>query len=118
MTGSRAFVDRTTLLASSVALALALTAEKPAVAQQSSLEEVVVTGSRIARRDYEAQTPIVTLDAEAFTERTNIGLEATLNQLPQFTVAGTQAQASPAGTPFPQASAAPGAATVNLRGLG
>src|SRR5690606_33437515 len=46
------------------------------------------------------------------------GLEATLNQLPQFTVAGTQAQASPAGTPFPQASAAPGAATVNLRGLG
>src|SRR5690606_41292149 len=83
-----------------------------------SLEEVVVTGSRIARRDYEAQTPIVTLDAEAFTERTNIGLEATLNQLPQFTVAGTQAQASPAGTPFPQASAAPGAATVTLPGLG
>src|SRR5690606_30519271 len=118
MSESRVFVGRTTLIASSISLALTITAHAPAAAQEPSVEEVVVTGSRIARRDYEAQTPIVTLDAEAFTERTNIGLEATLNQLPQFTVAGTQAQASPAGTPFPQASAAPGAATVNLRGLG
>jgi len=109
---------RRTLMASAVVVAIAGMAQKPAVAQDSSVEEVVVTGSRIVRRDYEAQTPIVTLDAQAFAERTNIGLEATLNQLPQFTVAGTQSQASPAGTPFPQAAAAPGAATINLRGLG
>jgi len=110
--------NRVSLLSSSIALALAYTSSTPAVAQDASLEEVVVTGSRILRRDFEAQTPIVTVGADAFTERTNIGLEATLNQLPQFNVAGTQAQASSAGTPFPQAGAAPGAATINLRGLG
>src|SRR5690606_17637979 len=69
-------------------------------------------------RDYESQTPIVTLDGESFTERTNIGLEATLNQLPQFNVAGTQSQLSSANSAFPSAIAAPGAATIDLRGLG
>lgn len=77
-----------------------------------------MTGTRILRRDFSSQSPIVTVEAETFSQRTNIGLEAALNQLPQFTVAGTQAQSSPAGTPFPQAAAAPGAATLNLRGLG
>ncbi|HEX7000009.1 MAG TPA: TonB-dependent receptor [Gammaproteobacteria bacterium] len=82
------------------------------------MEEVVVTGSRIVRRDYSSLSPIVSVDAQALTTRTNIGLESGLNQMPQFTAAGTQAQGSTAGTPFPQASAAPGAATANLRGLG
>jgi outer membrane receptor protein involved in Fe transport len=103
----------------SAAIALAITASTEVIAQdQENLEEIVVTGSRIARRDFSAQSPIVSVDAESFNARTNIGLEATLNQLPQFTVAGTQAATSSAATPFPQASAAPGAATVNLRGLG
>jgi outer membrane receptor protein involved in Fe transport len=88
--------------------------------QNTNQEQVIVTGSRIARRDYTSQSPIVTIEAEAFTERANIGLEATLNQLPQFntTDSGTQSTFSPSDTPFPSASAAPGAATVNLRGLG
>lgn len=66
---------RRTLIASSVLVALAAVEQNAVVAQETSVEEVIVTGSRIARRDYEAQTPIVTLDADAFTERTNIGLE-------------------------------------------
>jgi outer membrane receptor protein involved in Fe transport len=41
-----------------------------------------------------------------------------LNQLPQFTTAGTASTLSAASTPFPAATAAPGAATLNLRGLG
>jgi iron complex outermembrane recepter protein len=81
-------------------------------------EEIVVTGSRIVRRDFTSQSPIVTIDQSTFTNRTNVGMEATLNQFPQFVAAGTQAANSPAGTPFPQADAAPGAATLNLRGLG
>jgi len=80
------------------------------------LEEIVVTGSRIPRRDYESFSPIVTIKADTFEDRSNIGLESALNQMPQFTPAGTQALLSPAGTPFPSATAAPGAATVNLRG--
>ena len=100
------------------AFALATTVHTGAFAQDDGLEEVIVTGSRIVRRDYSAQTPIVTVDAEAFSQRSNFGLEATLNQLPQFNIAGSQSQLSDANTPFPSASAAPGAATLDLRGIG
>ncbi|HET7609733.1 MAG TPA: TonB-dependent receptor plug domain-containing protein, partial [Gammaproteobacteria bacterium] len=107
------------------ALALGLLEEAKVLAQNpapnagdDSLEEIVVTGSRIARRDFTSQSPIVTIDQSTLTTRTNVGMEAALNQFPQFTPLGTQAQNSPAGTPFPQADAAPGAATLNLRGLG
>ncbi|MBN1240446.1 MAG: TonB-dependent receptor [Gammaproteobacteria bacterium] len=100
-------------------LTLGITAQSKVFAQDTTdLEEITVTGTRILRRDYEALTPIVTLGGESFTERTNIGLEATLNQLPQFNVAGTQSQLSSANSAFPSAIAAPGAATVDLRGLG
>ena len=86
--------------------------------EEFMLEEIVVTGSRIVRRDYESSSPIVTIKSDTFSERSNIGLEAALNQLPQFVSAGSQLQSSDAGTPFPKSSNAPGAATVNLRGLG
>jgi outer membrane cobalamin receptor len=109
----------------SLAVGLALGTATDGFAQQQpegqkNLEEIVVTGSRIARRDYTSQSPLVTVDKEAFNSRSNVGIEATLDQLPQFnmTGAGSQATNSAAGTPFPQASAAPGAATINLRGLG
>ncbi len=82
------------------------------------LEEIVVTGSRIVRRDFESSSPIVTIEAGTFEERSNIGIESALNQLPQFVPAGTQSARSSASTPLPSATAAPGAATVNLRGLG
>jgi len=82
------------------------------------LEEITVTGSRIVRSNYSAQTPIVTVGKEDFESRMNVGLEATLNQLPQFSVAGSQSALSRAQTPFPAATEAPGAATINLRSLG
>jgi outer membrane receptor protein involved in Fe transport len=109
---------RATFLLSAV---LGFATQAPVLAQdpdQAAEDEITVTGTRIARRDYSAQTPIVTVDAETFSERTNIGLESALNQLPQFNVAGTQSQLSPANSPFPSAIAAPGAATIDLRGLG
>jgi len=101
-------------------LAVSMIAGDIAFAQEKkeALEEVTVTGSRIARRDYTSQSPIVTIKAETFEDRANIGLEATLNQMPQFNVAGNQASLSPASTPFPQATSAPGAATIDLRGIG
>ena len=55
-----------------------------------TLEEIVVTGSRIPRRDYKSSSPIVTIKADTFEDRSNIGIESALNQLPQFTPAGTQ----------------------------
>ncbi|TAJ95780.1 MAG: hypothetical protein EPO31_01150 [Gammaproteobacteria bacterium] len=86
--------------------------------EDEALEEVTVTGTRIVRRDFTSQSPIVTVDTESFENRTSIGIEATLNQMPQFNVAGSQAQNSSAASPFPAADQAPGAATLNLRGLG
>src|SRR5947207_2061770 len=121
----RSYLGRHTATFSSLVLIVAmggvgdLFAQAPQGAPGTpNLEEIVVTGSRIIRRDFTSQSPIVTIDQSLFTTRTNVGMEAALNQFPQFTVAGTQAQNSPAGTPFPQADAAPGAATLNLRGLG
>ena len=84
----------------------------------SAVQEVVVTGSRIVRRDFVSSSPIVTVNSATFEERAAIGVETTLNQLPQFAPGGSQSAFSSAGTPFPGPTAAPGAATLNLRGLG
>jgi outer membrane receptor protein involved in Fe transport len=112
-------LGRTAALLLSTALGFAT--QGPVFAQdpdQAADEEITVTGTRIARRDYSAQTPIVTVDSDAFTDRSNVAIEATLNQLPQFNVEGSQSMLSSAQTPFPAATVAPGAATLNLRGLG
>jgi len=83
--------------------------------EAAAQEEVIVTGSRIARRDFEANSPILTVDESAFDDTMSIGIETVMNQLPQFV---------PAVTPFVttdvQASATntPGASTLSLRGLG
>ena len=112
-------IGRKAILLQAAVLALGFTTETKVFGQNETVpEEITVTGSRIIRRDYTSQSPIVTVNAETFQERANIGIEAALNQLPQFNTAGTQSQLSPANTPFPQATAAPGAATIDLRGIG
>src|SRR5690606_28571486 len=85
---------------------------------EAAQNAIIVTGSRIARRDYSANSPLVTVGQDSFENRSDIGVEETLNELPQFTVAGTSSLTSSAGTAFTGANEAPGAATLNLRGLG
>src|SRR5690606_24938094 len=75
-------------LASAVAVALGVA--ESTYAQQSEVEEVVVTGSRIARRDFEASSPITTVEAERFEESSTIAIESVVNQLPQFVPAASQ----------------------------
>jgi outer membrane receptor protein involved in Fe transport len=79
------------------------------------LEEVTVTGSRIVRRDYEAASPIVTVNEELFDQISTVGVEAALNQLPQFVPAQTMFSS---GDVQPSAFNNPGIVTLNLRGLG
>ncbi len=86
-----------------------------AVQQQN---QIVVTGSRIVRRDLEANSPLVTVGQDQFENRSSVTVEDTLNDLPQFTPAGSGALSSDAGTAFTGADQAPGAATLDLRGLG
>ena len=82
------------------------------------LEEIIVTGSHIKRRDYESQSPIVTVNADVFQNKSSVAIESTLNQLPQFKPSGSQSALSPAQNPFPSATATQGAETLDLRGLG
>lgn len=106
------------LVRAAVATALASTAVAPTYAQESAqndeLQEVTVTGSRIARRDLTAASPIMTVTPEVLETSSTTAVESVLQQLPQFVPAGNQfvsgAQAGAAQTP--------GAATLNLRGLG
>jgi outer membrane receptor protein involved in Fe transport len=99
--------------------ALAASAAAPARAEDAAkpqVSEVVVTGSRIARRDFVAPSPIVTVTNQALQKTAEIGIEQQLNKLPQF-VPGAN-QFSGAGDVQASPTNSPGAATLNLRGLG
>jgi len=90
-----------------------------ATPSETPLQEVIVTGSRIARQDFTSLSPIVTVDSSSIENRSEPGIVNALQDLPQFNVAGNSSNLSAASNPFPSATgAAPGAATVDLRGLG
>jgi outer membrane receptor protein involved in Fe transport len=83
-------------------------------------EVVVVTGSRIVRRDLTSNSPILTIDEERFELSSTIAMESVLNQLPQFVPAVTQFQPVPPGelSNTGDPSVTPTASTISLRGLG
>ena len=87
-----------------------------AQAVPDQLEEVVVTGSRITRRDYESNSPIVTVDSEAFESQMGLNFEAYLNQLPNYNPASspTTSQGDVQITPVNSV----GIASISLRGFG
>lgn len=72
------------------------------------VEEIVVTGSRIARRDFTAPSPIHTIDRETILTSPQPTLEDTLNKMPQITPDFGRASNNPGN----------GQANLNLRGLG
>ena len=85
-----------------------------AKAEDQTLEEIVVTGTRIARPNLDAATPIVAVPRAAF-ERTGSGTaETTLNRYPQFQP-GYTSTANNAGNLNRYSD---GRAGLNLRGLG
>jgi outer membrane receptor protein involved in Fe transport len=75
----------------------------------SNAPDIVITGSRIARRDLTSDSPIVTIGKDDITSRGVPTLEGTLNQLPQFT------PSSGAASGF---NTRGGQANLNLRALG
>lgn len=86
-------------------VAVATSSAKSAV----DLDTVIVTGSRIARQDYVASSPITTLTRENIDNTGAVTLEAALNQLPQLAIGANATNAGFGGT---------GQASLNLRGLG
>ena len=97
----------------SVAVIAALATAASANAQQlnedpESLEEVVVTGSRIPRADLVANSPVAVVGAEEFELAATMETESLLNTLPQV-VPSFGATTNNPGT---------GTATIDLRNLG
>ena len=76
---------------------------------------IVVTGSRIVRRDFESNSPIVTVDQGLLQNSSTAALEQNLNKLPQFTPSKTP---TAGGDIQPTATNTPGSATISLRGIG
>jgi outer membrane receptor protein involved in Fe transport len=74
------------------------------------LEEVVVTGSRIVKRDYVANSPIVSMDSEILDTFGSVELERKLSYLPQFAPGETSFDAGLTGGTRNRTS-------LNLRGL-
>ena len=111
-----------TLIGSTI-LAGLLTLAMPAMAQSSagqssdedaatSIGDVVVTGSRIARRNQEAPTPVQVVTAEAIANTGEVNLGEILRTLP---AAGVSALTATNSNFFTQNN---GVATVDLRNLG
>ena len=82
---------------------------------ERSVEEITVTGTRIKKQDFTANSPLQTVDQQAFEQTSLIGVETVLNKMPQFVPAVTQFNT---GDVQNTATNTVGAATVSLRGLG
>jgi outer membrane receptor protein involved in Fe transport len=64
-------------------------------AEDQAFEEIVVTGTRISRPDFESPSPIVTVPAVAFQRTASSTVETTLNQMPQFVPGATGTSTQP-----------------------
>jgi outer membrane receptor protein involved in Fe transport len=76
--------------------------------EEVGVEEIIVTGSRLRRRDFNAPSPIQSVDQEQIRNSGQANIEAALNQMPQ--VIPSQNRTTNNGSD--------GTAQINLRGLG
>ena len=100
---------RITTMASAIVLAMPMpAAAQTEVVVDEEVEEIVVTGSRLVRRDFSAPSPIQSIGKDMLDFAGQQTLESTLNRMPQLT------------PDFDRSSNNPGNGTsrINLRGLG
>lgn len=82
-------------------------------AAQATIEEVVVTGSRIVRQDYVANSPIVSVGQAAIEATGQVTVEKSLSQMPQFSGSFGQGNTGSTSTGLNG-----GQSYASLRGLG
>src|SRR5258708_11487939 len=104
------------LLALPAPFALCLTAHaqvtpKAAAPEDTALQEVVVTGSRIARPEFDNLEPTTAVDSKTFDQRGYLDVGQALNELPAFGVAPSSAANTQSGFGIAQSF-------VDLYGLG
>ena len=75
---------RRALLAGLVMSTATVNAQETGAAGTNPLEEVVITGSRLIRRDFAAVSPVQTIDIAEIQASGNVTLEDTLNKYPQL----------------------------------
>ena len=92
-----------------IGAALATQFAGPAQSQDGGLEEIVVTGSRISRPDFESASPIVSITQAAFERTGSTSVDTAMNRLPQLVPTFTSTSNNPANG---------GQGNLNLRGLG
>ncbi|HEV2703441.1 MAG TPA: TonB-dependent receptor plug domain-containing protein, partial [Steroidobacteraceae bacterium] len=122
--GSLPEVLRNGTIATALAVAcwpVARAADAPAAAPASDeanapIAEVVVTGSRIVRRDYSSASPLVTVGADTLQSTAEVSVDQALAEQPQFNPGNNQF--NQAANVQATATSSPGAAELNLRGLG
>ena len=92
-------------------IALQLVVALPVAAQEvaGGLEQIVVTGTRIARPDFESASPIISITADAFERTSASSVETVVSRLPQFTPDATSTSNNPGNG---------GQGNVQMRGLG
>jgi hypothetical protein len=98
----------------------ALAADSPASAadapeKAASIEPIVVTGSRISRRDYQSDSPIATIDESVLAAAGQPTLDRAIGELPQFSAAQGMSEV---GDVQGSTGFAGGQAYGDLRGLG
>src|SRR3984957_17798192 len=84
---------------------------KAAAADETALQEVVVTGSRIARPEFDNLQPTTTLDSKAFDQRGYLDVGQALSEIPGFGVQPSSASQTQSTTGIAQSF-------VDLYGLG
>jgi outer membrane receptor protein involved in Fe transport len=67
-------------------------ASEPAAASAQPVEEVVVTGSRIASRSYTSDSPLVSVGAAQIAAVGQVSLDSAMGQLPQFSASQGRAE--------------------------
>lgn len=114
MKNSTTLTRKNRLLSSSAAALAALVLAAPGLSAQDAddsedeLEEVVVTGSRIPRRDLVANSPVSVIGLEEIQLQSTVEIDRVLDALPQTVSSNGPSTNNPGN----------GAANVNLRNLG
>ena len=78
-------VSVASLLAATVALSQEEASPDLEAREETGIEEIIVTGSRLRRRDFNAPSPITSIDNAQIRNSGQPNLEAALNQMPQVT---------------------------------
>ncbi len=118
MTASRPFKTRTLATTSALAILMAAvpqvaSAQQPAQAPAASIDEIVVTGSRVVRDGYEAPTPVSVMSADELNALAANNIADAVNALPAFARSVT-----PRTSTANLSSGAAGVSQLNLRGIG